>query len=369
MLAEIIHPIAAMNYDEWPYHPRPSNSGPDHCLRKLAFHAADVKGRDPGGRFLVVLDDSSWHEELVVNWIEQSVFHVHSRQLRITCGRTIWNEQAFEITGAIDGIVTDLLSVDRLLECKAIEHFTFMRYVSGETLPTNYFSQCVLYLAGVQALNPEIDECLLLIKNKNQSAFLEYRLRYDRTTDRLTLLEMTTSSGERSFPNLEFIGLYSQAMARFEQIEAHRANGTLPERPYADPENYHCGYCPYRTFCWEGYVRPPLEDTISLREDLVPLVQEYLSLEQEVKPKEKRLKELKQLFKLELNTLHAQTAAGHGYVLNMTESSQDRLDESLLPTALVQRSRVPVPVQKLTVYRAHETRQTLKRRLKTPLAS
>lgn len=369
MLAEIIHPIAAMNFNEWPYHPRPSNAGPDHCLRKLAFHAADVKGRDPGGRFLVVLDDSSWHEELVVNWLEQSVFQVHSRQLRITCGRTVWNGEPFDITGSIDGIVTDLLGVDRLLECKAIEHFTFMRYVSGETLPTNYFTQCVLYFPGVQDLNPDITECLLLIKNKNQSAFLEYRLRYDRTMDRLTLLEITTSSGERSFPNLEFIGLYRQAMARFEQIEAHRANDTLPARPYANPENFHCSYCPYRILCWDGYVRPPLEGTIPLREDLVPQIKEYLTLNEEVKPKQKRLEELKQLFKLELTTVQAKTAVGHGYVLNIAESSQNRLDESLLPADLVKRSKVPVPMQKLTVYRAHETNQIPKRRLKTPLAS
>ena len=159
MLAELIHPIAAMDHREWEFRPRPSNGGPDTCLRKLTYQAFEAPQKDQHGHFLVVLDDSSWHEKLVVQWLERTVFHIHSRQLRIACGTTIWKGQTQTINGQIDGIVIDLFAVDHLLEIKAIEHFTFQRYENG-AYPTNYFTQVVFDITGVLTLNPERREAL-----------------------------------------------------------------------------------------------------------------------------------------------------------------------------------------------------------------
>ena len=122
MLAEVIHSIAAMGYNKWPCRPRPSNTRPGICIRKLSYQAHEIAGMDPHGRSLVVLDDGPWQEELVLNWIEKTVVQLHSHQLRVTCGTTPCNGQPYEINGAIDGIVTDLFSIDRLLELKGHEH-------------------------------------------------------------------------------------------------------------------------------------------------------------------------------------------------------------------------------------------------------
>jgi hypothetical protein len=137
MLAELIHPLALMEHQEWEYRPRPSNAGPDHCIRKLTYHARHAPAKSPSGRFLVVLDDSTWHEELVLNWIAKSTFHLHSQQLELTCATTTFQGQPFPIKGHIDGVITDLLGIDRLLELKAVEHFTFTRFAEGN-YPTNY---------------------------------------------------------------------------------------------------------------------------------------------------------------------------------------------------------------------------------------
>lgn len=340
MLAELIHPIAAMDYEEWPFKPRPSNAGPEHCLRKLAYQIHGAPQRDPGGRFLVVLDDSSWHEELIIQWIEKSAFHVHSRQLRIQSDTVHWNGAPFVIEGNIDGLVTNLFGKDVLLECKAIEHFTFTRYHEG-AYPLNYFAQVIFYLVGVRRLNPDIEEALLLIKNKNQSAFLEYRLTYDAEQDVLTVVEVTHSSGTKTFPNQSFIGLRKQALQRYVQLEEHRVNGTLPVRPYQDDDNYHCSYCPFRTRCWANVQIVSTHHSMPIREELIPLLKEY----QELAPKrasiEKRYKELRQIFTLELTSHHAEEASGHGYAFRRNHKLVRRLQKDLLPKALVERSTIP----------------------------
>lgn len=357
MIAELIHPIAAMQYEEWPFKPRPSNAGPDHCQRKLAYQLHDAPHRDPGGRFLVVLDDSSWHEELIIQWIEKSVYQVHSRQLRVQCDTVQWKGQPFQIEGNIDGILTNLFGKDVLLECKAIEHFTFTRYHDG-AYPLNYFTQVIFYLVGVRRLNPDIEEALLLIKNKNQSAFLEYRLTYDAETDVLTVVEVTHSSGTRSFPNQSFIGLRKQALQQYAQLEEHRIHGTLPVRPYADDDNYHCGYCPFRARCWAQVLALPTHPRMRIREDLVPLLKEY----QELAPKrasiEKRYKELKQLFQLELTSHHTNEAIGHGYLIRNKHKIVNRLQKDLLPKPLVERSTLPKDEYTLEVVSFYEDQET-----------
>ena len=352
MLAELIHPIAAMDYQEWEFRPRPSNGGPDTCLRKLAYQAYDAPQKDPHGRFLVVLDDSSWHEELVLQWLERTVFQIHSRQLRVACGTTLWRGLPQTIHGHIDGIVTDLFGIDRLLEIKAIEHFTFQRFADG-AYPTNYFTQVVFYLVGLLALNPELREAILLIKNKNQSAFLEYRLRYHVDEDRLTILEMTHSNGTHTFPNQVFIGLYRQALSRFTVLETHRNAGTLPARPYEDQHNYHCDYCPFRKLCWDNFQRTPLTGQHPMRADLIPLAEEYLELDEKLGPLEKRWEELRSLFRVELHARGVQGLYGGGFTINATVSSQQRTDESLLPKDLVLRSKRAVPIEKLKIQRVH----------------
>lgn len=352
MLAELIHPIAAMDHQEWEFRPRPSNGGPDTCLRKLAYQAYDAPQKDPHGRFLVVMDDSSWHEELVVQWLERTVFHLHSRQLRIACGTTIWKGRPQTIHGQIDGIITDLFGVDRLLEIKAIEHFTFQRYSDG-TYPTNYFTQVVLYFKGVLALNPELREALLLIKNKNQSAFLEYRLRYHPDEDRLTVVELTHSNGTHTFPNQDFIGLYRQALARFAVLETHRDAGSLPLRPYEDQHNFHCDYCPFRKLCWEGVQRIPLTGQRPMRADLIALAKEYVDLDERLGPLEKRWKEIRKQFQVELRALGVQRLYGGGYTVNVTVSTQQRTDESLLPQDLIARSKRAVPMERLDIRGSH----------------
>jgi hypothetical protein len=91
------------------------------------------------------------------------------------------------------------------------------------------------------------------------------------------------------------VGLYQEALRRFEEVEQYRDQDTLPPRPYPNADNYHCAYCPYQ-FCWEGVDQVPIEGIAELRTGLVPAVEEYLDLQTELAaltPKQKRLDALK----------------------------------------------------------------------------
>ena len=111
-LVELIPKIARMaaGEKEGPkkYYPRPSSAGPERCTRQMVYHRMgyeEEEGTARGGddRKYLVFDSSSWHEELVADWISQSPFTLHSRQMHVDLGITIPG-YSFPLGGDIDGI-------------------------------------------------------------------------------------------------------------------------------------------------------------------------------------------------------------------------------------------------------------------------
>ncbi|MDP2366348.1 MAG: hypothetical protein Q8M94_21555, partial [Ignavibacteria bacterium] len=181
MIADIIHKVVQMGAEEeHSYHPRPSMAGPERCIRQMVYHSLNI-GREPlPGRSLMIMDDSRWHEELTADWIRKTAYQFSSQQMKVEIG--FMGSPA--MSGNIDGILTDMAGQDILLEHKALNHFTFQRLEDGG-LPLDYLTQCALYLRGVQTVNPDLKNGLLLVKNKNTSAYLEFLLIYE--SDYLTV--------------------------------------------------------------------------------------------------------------------------------------------------------------------------------------
>ena len=81
MLADLLIKIAGMTAKpEAEYRPRPSSAGPERCLRQLVYKALGTPGKPTGDRFIMVLDDSSWPEELTADWIRKSAFQPPDQQ-------------------------------------------------------------------------------------------------------------------------------------------------------------------------------------------------------------------------------------------------------------------------------------------------
>ncbi len=282
MLADILVKVASDQGKEEgqaPYRPRPSSAGPERCIRAMAYHANGTPRAPLPGRSILVFDDSSWHEELTADWIQKTAFRIHSRQMAVDtpCGR-----------GHIDGVITDLLNVDRLWEHKAINHFSFNRYWEG-TYPLDYFTQCALYVKGLQAVNPSIQEALLLIKNKNTAQYMEFLLRYDVAKDSLRIVEMVRSDGERKQPEFEYHGILEDAVAKFAAVELFRSAGDLPPRPFEFGTEFPCSYCLWNKTCWDGFA----EEFNAMPDGAELGIAELVSRFQAVKGDEARAKEEK----------------------------------------------------------------------------
>lgn len=250
MLADLIPKLAAMDQaEDHAYYPRPSLASPatpddpGRCVRAMVYHRLGVRPAPWPGRFLLVLDDSSWHEELTLDWLAKSAHTIHSRQMPVDlalprpigpggychfCKRPIANTL---LHGHIDALFTDLVQRCRLLEHKAVSMYAFDDMLAG-TPSLDHLTQGCIYMAALQRVHPDLGECVLLVKNKNSSAYLEFRFTYHADSDRCHVFEMTASEGIHRALDLTFDGLLARALEKFEAVESYAASHTLPVRPY-----------------------------------------------------------------------------------------------------------------------------------------
>jgi len=230
MLADIILKVAGMETEFWAetYHPRPSCAG--RCIRQLVYRS---KGVPPGpwpDRVPVVFDDGNWHAEMTLEWLSKSAFKIHDREMKVHCGTVAGQD----VTGSIDALFEDLVGVDRLLEHKSTNHFTFQRHLAlieaGLPFPDDesYMAQVQLYLNSRELREAGIKQAVLLFKNKNTGQYCEFIIDHDPA-------------------------LAESFLKQLEAVEEHVKGDTMPTRPYNRDVDWQCDYCRYAKPCWDGY--------------------------------------------------------------------------------------------------------------------
>lgn len=247
MIAEILHKVAEMDHEpEHDFYPRPSSAGPEKCIRQMVYHGLGFAPRPLPGRSFHVFNDGHFHEDLTFDWIRKTTFQVHSEQMPVNCLPPMTK-------GKIDCIVTDLLGVDRLIEHKGLNHFTFQRYWNTDVLPLDNLTQTAIYMEATQReLNPDLKEGILLIKNKNTSQYMEFLVEYNRAQDYLHLISKTHSTGETEKIDVSLPEIVTGACKKFNDVLDYIKRKTLPKRQY-DYDHWRCEYCQYNQVCWEGY--------------------------------------------------------------------------------------------------------------------
>jgi len=239
MIADVILKVAGMEQDFWSqeYRPRPSAAG--QCIRALVYRRMGVTPQPSPDRLAIVFDDGHWHEELTAAWIAKTSFTLHSQQAEVTCGLVCGRP----LKGHIDGILGDVAGVDRLLEHKALNHFTWQRYAAiiedGGSIEKadSYYIQTQLYLCSEEISGMGITEAILLIKNKNTGQYLEFIL-------------------------TPHPAIAAAALAKLNDVETFAATEEVPPRPFNRATDWQCDYCPFSERCWQGYK----EDRKELRE-------------------------------------------------------------------------------------------------------
>lgn len=327
MIADLIVKVAQQNADpDHEYRRRPSSAGPERCIRQMVYHARGEEAAALPGRALLIFDDSSWHEELTFDWIAKTTFTVHSRQMKVMT-------KAGE--GRIDGIVTDILSGDRLLEHKAINHFGFERIWKGD-YPLDYLSQTALYLEGLQNINPDMCEAILLIKNKNTAQYMEFLLAYDRAEDSLTIVEAVRSDGESYKPNFIMQKITAAAVEKFDLVDKHLIAKTLPDRPFEFGTTFPCDYCRWKIPCWGNYAEEfgKLSTDAELDQEAETLFGYYVEKKAQISDMEDEADQLKAKINTVMTAAKTSKARAGDYIANVKLVERTAIDKSLMPEAI-----------------------------------
>ena len=338
MLADILHGVAEMEYQErepTSYYPRPSSAGPKRCIRQTVYWANGTpRDEELPGRTLHVFDDGTWHEELTANWIAKSAYTLHSVQMEVEVPK---EDFGIRLSGKIDGCISGPGGInDMHYEHKGLSHFGFQRYLGGQELPEDYLTQCAIYMRGLQRVSVDIQEGLLLIKNKNTSQFLEYRYGYDHDTDCLTVKGLVSSLGDVIVMNEKRERIVGQACEKFKAIAGYVQSRTLPDRPYTLGTDWQCDYCGWTETCWKGYKQEllALDGAGTLPEEYVGKCADIRSLGEQIKELEKKKKEKSADL---LAVMHDQgfgEAVAGDFKVKVAHRKSNRIDFEAMPPSL-----------------------------------
>ena len=316
MIVELITKNAGADQEQFAYKPRPSSVG--RCFRALVYDAKGIKGDNFADRALLVFEDGHWHEELIKDHIRKTVYELIELK-----GGT----QRIEIAtidgqvmdGEIDGLIQDPLGKTRLLEIKSINHFGFER-LDGEPLD-DHRRQANLYLHGLRKAGFEIDEALILYKNKNTAAMKEFIITYDEK-------------------------LAEYDIDKFENVAEWAKSADTPARPY-DIDDWHCSYCRHQKLCWSTYaeeVRSFSED-VALSEELETTARYFNELGAQEGEIKKEREGLKKTLKDALIAAEAQTAKAGDYIVKLAVTTRSKLIDDLVPPEAYEQ----VPSERFTV--------------------
>ena len=347
MLAEIIHKLAEMEGDgQQPYRERPSLAGPERCIRQLVYYAAGYKRKPWPGRFILTVDDSSWHEELTRDWIRKSAYRIHSEQMEIE----IYLHEDIRMQGHIDGIISDSTGREFHYEHKALNHFSFQRYWAG-ALPLDYITQCYLYVFGLQKVQPDITDSILLIKNKNTAQFMEFYLKHDTEKDKSIILERILSTGERIEMNEILKDIKKDVIEKFLEVRERVRKSILPTRPFSRPEDYPCAYCGWVGICWESYeeeIESREEDAL-LPDDMLQILARYREIARTETFLKKEKAELRTDILKRLEELSVKQGEVGAYRVKLSVSKRCHLNKELLPPDVLAAATEEKITQRLVV--------------------
>ena len=374
MIAELIPKIAAAEAAsdryEGPWRPRCSESGTERCIRQSVYKAVGAKATPIPGRTALIFEDGDFHEELTLDWIRKTVFRVHSEQLGVnpitipdshpgydcgTCKKAGLESRIAPgvVHGHLDAIVTDPLGQDYLLEHKSASRFASQRWATGEEVPWDYVTQTAMYVRGIRLLSSNVRKAILLIKNKDTAAYLEYGLSFSADEEDVEIEWAIIMEGEApaEIPLLAELrsrtGIIATATERLRQIVDYRARHVLPTRPF-DHGHWRCDYCPFGGECWAGYAAETATakaaGPIVLDGELLRLATAAALASKQNSDAKKRHEETRNQLLVAMMAAGARDGFGeseHGRVtVSITVQERESIDKDKIPEAILKAATV-----------------------------
>lgn len=358
MLAEIIPALAGMEKQERSdYYPRPSLAGPERCIRQMTYWGSKTsEDKQVSDRFILTIDDSTWHEYLTIDWINKSAYKLHSQQMEVGL------KDSMIRPGHMDGIITDLLNIDRVFEHKALNHFTFEKYWKGEW-PLDYITQCCIYIKGAKRVNPDISEAVLLIKNKNTAQYFDMIIVYDDIADTSSVFSMSRSTGEvkvgkNNEPLFVMEGVVWKAETKFQIVSEHIKQQSLPDRPYGI-DDWHCSYCNWGETCWRGYEKEyeSLAQDAVFEGEIIDHCKYYLETGYHIREMEKEKESLKIKIKELLKAKNASKGKAGPFTIHNQLRNSSRLDKDLIPENILKKATKTGFIEVLDIRKIKEEKE------------
>ncbi len=369
MIADLIHKVAReMQPPMQDYRPRPSGWG--RCIRASVYHAFNYPAKLFPGRFVMLLEDSGFAEDMTIDWIQRTAYQVHSTQLQLLMGTTAGG---VEITGSIDGILEDVLGAEFLLEHKAINHFAFERLEASlqdglwdENL-VKWVHQGCMYLIGLGKLST-INRVVFLVKNKNTSAYLEVVGTYVAATDAFridsalsTRVIEDTETGIRGdlrggLEPMTLMNVAAGFLGYFNEVEDYVSHKELPRRPF-ELGDWHCGYCQWQGTCWEGFedeLKKMLEG-VEFPEDLRETLLRFIQWREMAKNAEEAKDGYRSILVNELQAREIKKCkTADGISVTMRIEKRETVDKELVPPAILKAAMKESSSLKLDVRKPKE---------------
>lgn len=371
MLAEIIPEVAGMDSKRWTYKPRPSQAGPERCKRAMVYHALGIEAKPLPGRSVLVMDDSSWHEDLSIDWINKSAYKVHSQQMGLNClelkspflkkehickGKNCGMKvPANMIHGHIDGIVKELTNIEHLFEHKAVSTRSFEAFETGEVVPYDYVAQCCMYEIELRRLlEKDLSYTILLIKNKNNARYMEYHISYDDQED-IASIEINIVVYVEGHPQLEFVreaymeNVVKGIIYKFQEVDKYYLEKKLPKRQY-DIDSWHCDYCGWSEYCLKEYAKEieNRKDKIELSEPIIKAIIDMKArISKERLSLEKQEKKIKEETKIEMFEKNGKLAVAGGWLVELNPATSTKLNKELIPKEILKKATTETLYEKL----------------------
>ena len=256
MLANVLHAINGVDPQEIPYKPHPSFVGAkNRCLRATVYWRMGIPRTLPDRAQSLSREHKALKELTLRTIREKSAYRLSCEKTRVLCGLVeFMGNKEYSLEADIDGVLTDMMNRRYLLQIEPVVQKAFEELLEGETYLEKLIKCCFLMKGA------GLTQCVLLFKNKNTSAYLDFLLGYDCKTDFLEILSASSSQGDLITPlQNRFTGLYRAGMEWFEEVEECANSSILPPRSFSRT-SWQCSYCCYGNLCRqdEGKFTNPL---------------------------------------------------------------------------------------------------------------
>jgi hypothetical protein len=182
----------------------------------------------------------------------------------------------------------------------------------------------------------------MLVKNKNTAQYLDFVIEYDDEKDEARIIEVGSSLRPKKVngngtPLVTLPNIVGGALAKFEEVDRHTANRTLPDRQY-DFGHWRCDYCDWKTTCEMDYdaMIGTFTDKAELSQEIEDLARYYLETNMHINEMTKEKEQARGKLIDMMNAVEAKKGKAGLYTINHYLTTRKVVDKDKIPREILE---------------------------------